>query len=381
MKPIPLSRGPRTALLSLLAACWLLSQPAFAQQGNLRRVDPGAEASDPRGFRDLFDRDFDRQRWQERLLEKDLDQRERNLAALLKRASLDPVARAFLEERARDPQGGELAWTARLALRELGRSSFPVQGFSGGPPPGPLAGDPFSAIQHLEEAVKEMFTQDGLDLAPRDPRGGTARAPSRRNVRIQQDASGAVVRITESVNGTARTRSYPGASLEDILRQYPELEGDLDGFQLRIAPGTPIDFRFGLDGRGVGGRSEPLAGPNPMVPPLEPQGLSAPILTDRLGVVVRPVGAEQAKELGLKETGLLVERTVPGTYAHLLGVQPGDVLLELDGVPLATGEDIERGMRTRRPDAPLTLEWFDELGQRQLKTWQSSDPKPDDGKR
>lgn len=377
MMPIPFSPGARAVLLSALSF-WLpaTTLPA-AQQGNLRRLAPGAEVRDPKSLQDLFDRDFDRQRWQERLQEKDLDQRERNLAAIVKRASLDPVARAFLEERARDPQGGELAWTARLALRELGRSSFSLEGYSASPLTSPLASDPFAAIQHMQQVVKEMFTQDGLGLTlqRRDAASPARPAPAARSLRIQQDADGALVRITEGANGSARTRSYPGASLEEILHQNPELERDLQGFQLRIAPGTPIDLRFDL-GRGAPeGRGERLGGSGATGLPLEPQGISAPILTDRLGVVVRPVGAERAKELGLQETGLLVERTVPGTYAHLLGVLPGDVLLELDGTALVTGEDIERSMHTRRPEAPLTLEWLDELGQRQHKTWQPSDAK------
>ena len=105
--------------------------------------------------------------------------------------------------------------------------------------------------------------------------------------------------------------------------------------------------------------------------PPEPQGRSHPVLTDRLGVIVQPVGAGRAKELGLDGVGLVVERAVADTYAHLLGVKAGDVLILLDGIELRTSADIERAMRARSAADDLTLVWLDELGQRHERTWKS----------
>lgn len=349
----------------------------MSQEGNLRRLDPDEQQLDPNRMQEMFEREFDRSRWHQRLTQADLDQRERSFDFLLKRARFDALARAYLEELAHDPQAGELAWTARLGLRELGRANFPIQGLPGA---GPFALDPLGgnlpgSVQRMRDAMKELFAQGGFAwTVPRPDGSAPSEADSRRGRRkleVEQDSNGARVRITEGEGGAERTRSYPGASLEAILRQYPELEPELEGLQLRVAPGTPLLLRFDLAARGreIRGRRFPAQTEQGL--PLVPQELSAPILTDRLGVVVHPVHGTRADELGLAAgTGLVVEKTVMGTYAHLLGVVTGDVLIELDGLALTSGDDIERHMLVRRPEDPLSLVWFDELGQRQEKTWQ-----------
>lgn len=369
MKPTPISRSV-LAVLALstplvTAAVQAAREPAPSAQGNLRRVDPRPEGQDPNDPRELFARAFDRGLWEERLQHSDLDQREQSLDALLQRARLDPVARAFLEELAADPAGGELAWTARLALRELGRASFPMQGF--------LGADPFGSAQRMQQWMDEIFRRDGFGMMLPHTSRQAPLAPglrgSGRSVQVEQSERGVRVRITETVDGEPQTREYEGQSLEEILEKSSELKAELDGLSLRVQPGAPLDLRFDLGGRGLELRRFPRAG-QPGLPPA-PQGKSRPVLTDRLGVIVQPVGAARAKELDLEGKGLLVERAVPETYAHLLGVKAGDVLIELDGIELASPADIERAMKARAADEDLTLVWLDELGQRQEKTWKS----------
>ncbi len=370
MKATPLSPGAFRALLGcaalLLAARGPGAQesPAPSAPGGLRRLDPGLESEDQGDLKGLFARDFERDRWQERLLQPDLDQREKSLDALLKRARFDPVARAFLEERAADSKGGELAWTARLALRELGRASFGLHGFAPG-------ADPFGSAQRMQARMDELFGRGGFAL--RFPHSAPPQAPlasprgSGRSVQVEQSEGGALVRITETIDGQEQTRDYQGKSLQEILEAQPELQGDMDGLSIQVQPGSPLDLRFDLGERigpmrrFPGERQEGLR--------LAPQGKSRPILTDRLGVIVQPVSAARARELGLQGKGLLVERSFPETYAHLLGVGAGAVLIELNQIVLATAADIERAMRARAPDDELTLVWLDELGQRQEKTW------------
>jgi hypothetical protein len=348
-------------------------------QGGLQRVDPDDEERDPGDLKGLFARDFDPERWRERLLQSDLEQRERSLDALLQRARLDPVARAFLEEQAADPAGGELAWTARLALRELGRTSIPLQAL---PLQGFLGNDPFGSAQRMQEWVDQIFRQDGIGMllphsAPRAPIAQGLRG-SGRSLRVEQGEYGARVLITEIVDGEEKTRVYEGRSLDEILdpRVNPDLRSELDGLSLHVQPGSPLDLRFELGERTRELRRFPRLTPEGLRP--APQGRSRPIRTDRLGVIVQPVGAARARELGLEGKGLLVESSVPETYAHLLGVKAGDVLIELDGIELRTDADIERAMAARAAADELNLVWLDGLGQRQEKTWH---PTPEPRKR
>jgi hypothetical protein len=299
-----------------------------------------------RGRQTLFASEFDGLRWRELLAHADLGQRERSFDALVKRARLDPRARAFVEALAHDPAQPELAWTARLALRELGRARFLVSGLPGT--------DPFGTTRRMQEVMQEVMNElllgEGPELnllhpAPRLP-GSSGPRRSTQGFWIEQDQGGARVRILETVGGEQRSRSFIGASVEEILRRNPELRGAL---RCLHAEGTEPRPEEGLS--------------------LSPQGKSRPRTTELLGVVVRPIGPGRARELGLEGQGLVVEQTYPETYAQLLGVGAGDVLLELDGAPLRSGADIERVMRARAPGAELTLVWLDELGQRHVRSW------------
>jgi hypothetical protein len=358
MKPTLFPAGPLWALAVLVPPALCSQEAPPPGTGPLRRLDPTTAPEDPSEPGELFGRDFDGEVWKRRLAETDLERREKSLDGLLRRARLDPVARAFLEELARDGAGGELAWTARLALRELGRARFPLQAGPGPAPFGiePLTGAPFGGMQRMQELMNEFFAQEGFGhVLPRARHPGAAPTHGR-SVQLEQRDGRAVLRVTEIVDGKEDIRRYEGASLEEILTAHPELREELGGLSLQLAPGSPLLRRFPAQiESGV---------------PLLPQGRSRPVFTDRLGVVVHPLEAAQARELGL-EGGLLVERSVSESYAHLLGIGPGAILLELDGVPLRAGEDIERRMKERGADDALSLVWIDELGQRQAKTWRA----------
>jgi hypothetical protein len=189
-------------------------------------------------------------------------------------------------------------------------------------------------------------------------------------VHVEQNGQGARIRITENAGGHEVTRTYQGESLEAILRERPQLERELSGLHIQAEAGSNLDLRFDLGAGLLGGeRWLSVFGQGRGGLPLAPEGRARPIISDRLGVIARPLDEARRTALELEGQGLLVERTYPETYAQLLGVGAGSVLLELNGEPLREIADIERAMRARQPDDPLRLAWLDELGQRQEKTW------------
>jgi len=368
MNPIEFSGS---LLAIFVGALTLQSGPAQqatppAEQKGLERVAPQSEDPGRRDLSRVFGREFDRASWQERLKTQDLDQREQSYRELLQRARIDPVARAFLEDLAHDPQGGELAWTARLALRELGRAHSPFQSW--------LGSDPLGRGSMLDQMLQDLMSQDESALslrhrlAPRPP----ASDSSARRVEVHQTDQGARVDIVETVDGQEQRRTYEGDSLDQILAQNPDLEKDLRGVGIQAA--GPLDLRLDL---GVMGASPFAADPfsGRMLDPgtygldLRPQVRSLPLRTDKLGVIVRKLTPQRATELGLKDQGLYVERTYPETYAQLLGVGTGDILLALNGTPLREIDDIDTVIGARAKDQELVVTWLDELGQRQRKTW------------
>jgi len=339
----------RTSFLALLVL------PLFAARGSAQGLERVAPRGQKESLPELYAREFQREEWKTALTVADLELRERNLDGLLQRARLDPVARAFLEELARDPAVGELAWTARLALRELGRARFAPRASLLGP-------DHLGQAGRLDEMMKQ-FLGNGLARPGMPKRGGLVLEGLGGRVQLEHGEGFARLEVLQGSGAEAQRRVFEGESLEAILRAHPELEGLLGGL------GTPNGSTLEAPGRGR------IEGPT-FATPLGPAQRSVPLTTDKLGVIVAPVSAEQARELALADDqGLEVARVMPESFASLLGVLPGDVLLELDGVQLRQPDDIERVMRARAQDADLALTWIDGLAQRQKKSWKAPAPR------
>ena len=311
---------------------------------------------------------FEPETWAQRLADPDLEAREQAFEELVRLGRQSEEARAWLEAAAAGD--GELAWTARLARRELRTRQERWSFFSSDPD--------FDA---LEERMREL----SLRVAPSwnyridplvnplntliVPPGSSATQHSRR-VEAGQDADGWVLRITETADGEESTREYTGESLEEILEAHPELRDEAglqgmisgDGISLRIlAPGDlPFDFDSLIDGFGEApfDRSRVWLRRRPSA-----SSPAVPVPTDRLGVVVREGRVE------LAEKGLTVLDTAPGTIAQLLGILPGDVLVEVNGVTIRAADDITVGLGQRPSDGSIQAVWLDAEGRRQSGTW------------
>ncbi|MBI3830046.1 MAG: ankyrin repeat domain-containing protein [Planctomycetes bacterium] len=62
----------------------------------------------------------------------------------------------------------------------------------------------------------------------------------------------------------------------------------------------------------------------------------------------------------LPDTGIIVEKVLPGSQATGLGIQPGDILIDLDGKPLTCPYDFA----SSRQERPQTLIWLHPPGER-----------------
>jgi S1-C subfamily serine protease len=76
-----------------------------------------------------------------------------------------------------------------------------------------------------------------------------------------------------------------------------------------------------------------------------------------IGISVGPADGVLRSQLRLPEgTGVVVTQVVPGGPAAEAGVEPHDVLLSVDGKPIAGGEDLDKVLQSAKPDgAALTL--------------------------
>lgn len=354
-------------LLPALAAC-----PAFAQDS------PGqAPVPDVVEVQLVSELDLDPTSLAKALSLKDLDKREAALDDLVAAlgvgaqagAEAGPVkqARTWLEETAKGE--GELAWTARLALRELkaghaAKSAVKVLisdplldlGTAGKLPlPSGLAPRPLLPGEAEEEDTIQVWVdeaRDGMQLFPVEDvselDGCTFElrcGPGDVRLRIVEPPESAP-KAAEDGQQTwmTRVREYSGKSLGQIFAEHPDLAGLM---------------------------------------PFEVPGVRAPkaeLRTDVLGVYTRPLDDAVRISLGLPPgIGLDVARIEPGTIAQAIGLERGSVIVELCGHDV-TGEDgvssILKEVREAAMKAGTELEvdvvWYDAWGKRRSRTWRGA---------
>lgn len=329
-----------------------------SEKGRLERVDPGSADAQSA---------FDAEAWKRDLSAPDLAARERAFERLIGLSARDEAARTALEAWSRE--GGELAWTARLALRELERHgrrpAFGLRRLD--PRSGDLRlrfddlnrqfGGIDSMLEDLQAQMEELFG-DAPGFAPGLPPLAAPAPGARQEAQVfslEVGPDGVVLRTEEQVDGDTKKREYRADSLEQLYEEHPELRDRvrLQGFGAPFGAPRALG-RTAPDGRGL----------------LRPFAESGELRTDVLGIECLKPTPEVAKELGLEpEVGLRVERTQPNTIAHVLGIKRGDVVIEINGTTIYSREDVARTLGERREEAPVAVVLIDAKGQRRTLTW------------
>ena len=265
--------------------------------------------------------------WRARLLDSDLDRREASLGQLVEALRRNPSLIGLVRSWARDPEQGELAWTARMALRELARP--PLFGFHGhltAPGPGPTA-----------PAIGGEPTVVGADF----------RGPK---VHIQHVPNGVVVRVEGLVDGQRRELSFGASSLPQLVARHPGLERLLPR-PGAVAGDPSLDLAVGSRG------------------PRDPFAVGPPLGTDVLGVAVRPSTADERRRLGIDGAGLFVLRVADDTIGSVLDLRPGSVLIEVNGERLVDEQALSRIVADRPSTGALRITLFDPLERLSVRTW------------
>ena len=280
------------------------------------------------------------EKWRERLLDPDLDRREQHFERLIEAVRRNPDLRGPVEAWAADAARPELAWTARLALRELARQ--PAWGFRIGPlsrgfgPTHPWFSDPLGG-------------SGGSGRPPGWPGPEDTAASSSESFSLSLGPGGARLEVTREVDGQSVTETFEEESLEALLEAHPELREKMP---------------WGRAGFGLG--RLPWQGGSGQEAVVDP----TPVRTDVLGVVVRELGPEERARLGLEEgLGLRIDRVAEGTIAASLGLRAGYVLVELNGRGLRVADDVSGALAERGPGGEVTVVLLDREGRRRPRTW------------
>lgn len=361
---------------------WMLSLSPFlalalslpAQQAGprnkLERI-PLQQLDDPRGSAPSADD------WRQKLGDSDLERREKAFADLVENARNDRGLRATLEQWAKSTDAPDLAWSARLALREL-RNTAPAR--ARGLPNSLRPSAPFDDLRSRFDELEKHF--GGMDLRFEDLRsrlddmlrnqppltdlkGGSTQ--QYQGYKLQVGPDGVSLDATEKdADGKLQTKTYKAKDMDELLQNHPELRERIGADMHFDLQGLP-----GQDGRTL---DEDLPDGNWLRnahPSQQPP-------TDVLGIYSSKLAPERAKELGLQpEQGLRVERVEPGTIAQVLGIRRGDTIVELDGKPIYSAEDVRKTLQSRMSDEDVvvTLIGDGEKDRRTLR-WSPSAPQP-----
>ena len=298
--------------------------------------------------------EFDAELWAARLSEGDLDLRMAAFEAIVDAGMQDDSVYQSIQGWAADLQAGELAWTARMALRELERRPVPAAdpwGFGSGLDW--FRGSPFQRLGMTPEEI-ERNLQSRLDQLHRQMQQGFApgAAPGRgleqRSFSFELGPEGLRVRTHRRGADGEDERQWEAESIEELLKAHPELESEFPGLE-------GLRMRFGVPKKSEGQPAPVDAGPR----------------TDVLGVECRNLGPEELKSAG-QAGSVIVMRILPGSIADELGVRRGDVLLAINGGPIDGPEDITQALMSRAPSEPIRLSLIDAAGKEREMVWSPS---------
>lgn len=302
--------------------------------------------------------------WRVRLEDPDLDAREAAFQELVADARRRPELVEALRGWARDAAAPGLAWSARLALRELRRAprllrlgwaTPSVSGYGAAPPLPGLSSEPGLRPVAPLDPHPPLRLYAPRAAAPRALAGG---------VRLFAQPEGVTLVVTEVDARGARERRYAAGDLGALLEEHPELE--------LVVPGLR-----GLAARGAGRGDDPARRSWLLAERSGEAGPAVPVL----GVKCTPLGAEEAGARRLTAgVGLLIERREPGTPAEALDLRRGDVLLEVGGRAVCSPEELSRALAEHAGGA-LELRIVDRFGLERVRTWRpAAAPATDDGR-
>lgn len=345
--------------LSLLAAS---SPLALSQEGaDASLVPVPLSAVECEEVNEVPPGQFDAELWAARLVEGDLDLRMAAYEAIVDAGGRDDIVFRSIQGWAADASVGELAWTARMALRELEKRPARREdpwGFGTGDldwfhtsPLGGLGVSPGEIERNLQGKFDQLHRQMQQGFAPGAVPGGGV---EQRSFSVEFSPEGMKVRTRRSGAEGENEHQWEAQSIEELLKAHPELEREFPGL-------GGLRLRFGAFSESTGA----------LVPPVD-QGPR----TDVLGVECRTLDPTEVQHLGLSGhlKGVLVVRTVPGSIADELGVRRGDILTRINGVPLGGPADITQALIRRGPRGSIRLGLFDAGGQERAMVWSPRAP-------
>jgi len=156
---------------------------------------------------------------------------------------------------------------------------------------------------------------------------------------------------------SATSRQHVGvAMLEDFIQTDAPINFGNSGGALVDTSGALIGINTAIVAKNLGVEGIGFAIPVNMV-----RGVMGEIIAHGrvvrgwIGIVPEDVSEEQAQQLGLRQPGVVIGTLYVGSPAQRAGLQPGDLLLEIDGTAPRSAQDALGRIANHKPGASLAL--------------------------
>jgi hypothetical protein len=176
------------------------------------------------------------------------------------------------------------------------------------------------------------------------------------------------VEVSQDVDGKQEKQTYTAKTLDELYAAHPELRDQLGmHVDVQTAPGSGLklwrnDPFGGARGPGNDDANRPAI-------PLQPGAMR----TDVLGVQVSVPSDDDRKEAKVDDgVGLKVESVQPGTIASKIGLQRGDLVVDVNGHAVKSVEDVHETLHSRKGGEDVVVTVVDDSGQKRVLTWRAS---------
>jgi serine protease DegS len=173
-------------------------------------------------------------------------------------------------------------------------------------------------------------------------------------------AIGSPVGLSQTVTHgivSATTRSLGVATFEDFIQTDAAINVGNSGGALIDTSGALVGINTAIIAKNLGVEGIGFAIPVDLVRGvLEDLIAHGRVIRGWIGIVPQDVPEYQREQLGLPSTGVLIANLYVGSPAQRAGLQPGDVLTDIDGTPVRSAQEaIARVASHRKPGETIKL--------------------------
>ncbi|HEY6482840.1 MAG TPA: trypsin-like peptidase domain-containing protein [Steroidobacteraceae bacterium] len=162
--------------------------------------------------------------------------------------------------------------------------------------------------------------------------------------------------VTHGIVSATSRQDLGIAALEDFIQTDAPINFGNSGGALVDSSGALVGINTAIVAKNIGVEGIGFAIPVDMV-----RGVLGDIIANGrvirgwIGIVPEDISAEQAQRLGLARAGVLISNLYVGSPAQQAGLQPGDLVLAIDGAAVHSAQDVMGRIATHKPGSRIAI--------------------------